>query len=139
MHYIIYLSTGIKWFSEAELAEILTASNKNNRRDNITGLLLYNDGNFIQLLEGDEADVQHTFQRISTDQRHKSITPIASGKLKKRNFPEWAMGFRSIYANDIQQLEGIYKPGGNTLTLSADSHLSVKMLNAFLRTARLDL
>lgn len=137
MYYIIYLSAGVKWFSETELKDILAISNINNRRNNITGLLLYSEGNFIQLLEGEENVVHQTFQKLSGDQRHKGIMHIASGLLAERNFPEWAMGFKSIDAASLATFEGYVNPANKNLTHNNGSHISTNLLKAFIRTARM--
>jgi len=136
MYYLIYLSAGVSWFSEQELKEILAISNINNSRDGITGLLLYSEGNFIQLLEGEENKVNETFIRISNDQRHKGITPIASGNIEQRNFPEWAMGYKSINANDLSGLEGFLDPNQKDFLADKDKHITTNLLKAFVRTAR---
>jgi len=137
MYYIIYLSASVKWFSETELKGILAVSNINNRRNNVTGLLLYSEGNFIQLLEGEENVVQQTFQQISGDQRHKGITHIGSGTLTERNFPEWAMGFKSIDAASLATFEGYVNPANKNLTGNESGHISTNLLKAFIRTARM--
>ena len=136
MYYLIYLSAGVNWFSEKELTDILAISNNNNSRDNITGLLLYSEGNFIQLLEGEEQGVKSTFERISKDQRHKGITPIASGSIEKRNFPEWAMGFKSINSSELGELDAYNNPSDKDFLIDKDKHLSINLLKAFIKTAR---
>lgn len=136
MYYIIYLSAGINWFNETELKEILEISNINNSRNNVTGLLLYNQGNFIQLLEGEEDDVQKTFKRISADQRHKGITPIISGNIEQRSFPEWAMGFKSTNSSDLNELNGYLNPANNDFLLNKDKNLATNLLKAFVKTAK---
>lgn len=137
MHYIIYLSAGVNWFNESELKDILTVSNVNNIRDNITGLLLYGEGNFIQLLEGEENDIQKTFNKINEDQRHKGITHIASGELKERNFPDWAMGFRSIDSVSLNQFNGYYNPSKKAPLLNKNNHIAINLLKTFVRTERM--
>jgi hypothetical protein len=136
MYYIIYLSAGVNWFSEKELTDLLEISNINNSRNNITGLLLYSEGNFIQLLEGEEQDVKHAFERISKDQRHKGITIIASGTIEHRNFPEWAMGFKSIHANDLTELNGYLDPSNKDFLKNKERHITINLLKTFVKTAR---
>ena len=136
MYYIIYLSAGVNWFSEKELTDILAISNINNSRDNITGLLLYSEGNFIQLLEGEEQGVKSTYERISKDQRHKGITPIASGFIDKRNFPKWAMGFKSINSGELGELDAYNNPSDKDFLGDKDKHVSINLLKAFIKTAR---
>jgi hypothetical protein len=131
MYYLIYMSAGTKWFNEAELKDILAVSQVNNARDGITGLLLYHAGNFIQLLEGEKATVNQTFARISADERHKGITHIAGGELARRNFAQWAMGFKTIDAASLST----FKPAVNTE--GVQSHIAVNLLNAFIKVAKL--
>lgn len=135
MYYIIYLSAGTSWFDENELKNILTVSNINNSRNNITGLLLYGEGNFIQLLEGEESNVQATFQRISLDERHKGITHITSGQLTERNFPEWAMGYKSLTASSLAPFKGYLDPANKNFLANKERHISINLLKAFVRTA----
>src|ERR1700744_3505221 len=115
MYYIIYLSAGTTWFNEDQLKEILTVSNVNNTRDNITGLLLYGDGTFMQLLEGDENNVKAAFQKISLDKRHSGIATIASGPITERNFPQWAMGFKSVNSTMMEPYKGYFNPTNKSL------------------------
>ncbi|MGN6394758.1 MAG: BLUF domain-containing protein [Mucilaginibacter sp.] len=131
MYYIIYLSAGTDWFSQAELEELLQVSVKNNKRDNITGLLLYAEGNFIQLLEGEEAAVRQTYHKISQDPRHKGITKITDGQLETRTFPHWAMGFKTIGA-----IKGTpFKDFLNSGSAGETKKLPLTLLNAFIKTA----
>ncbi|MCR8560930.1 BLUF domain-containing protein [Mucilaginibacter sp. BJC16-A38] len=137
MYFILYLSAGVNWFTDSDLIELLAACSRNNNRNSITGLLLYADGNFIQLLEGEEAAVLETYKKISLDERHRGITEIASGPLANRNFPEWAMGFKSIGAIGNTPFKKYLDPATSPANDIQDKHLAVKMLNAFIKTARM--
>ena len=137
MHYIIYLSTGTRWFTETELGDILKISQVNNRRDKITGMLLYGNGNFLQLLEGEEDMVQQTYDRISTDERHKSITHVAGGELAERNFPEWAMGYKAIDSLNLSTFKGTVNLDGGSAITNPNNHIAIKILNAFIKTAKM--
>jgi len=136
MYYIIYSSTGTRQFTENDLTDILSKSVNNNIRDNITGVLLYHDDSFIQLLEGEEETVRETYKRITGDERHKDVKTIASGQLDERNFPDWAMGFKSINAEALKELKGYFEPALQTPATS-DNNFSVSLLNAFLRAAKM--
>lgn len=131
MYYIIYLSAGTSWFSQPELEDILRVSIENNRLNNITGLLLYAEGNFIQLLEGEEGVVKKTYQKISQDQRHKGVTPIADGQAETRFFPDWAMGFKTIGSIKNTPFKD-YLNSGSAEKMKA---LPLTLLNAFIKTA----
>jgi len=137
MYFILYLSAGANWFTESELNDLLATCNKNNSRNDITGMLLYADGNFVQLLEGEESAVLETYKKISMDQTHKGVTEIASGPLEKRNFPQWAMGFKSIGPVSNTLFKEYLDPLNSPADDIQDKHLAVKMLNAFIKTARM--
>ena len=77
----------------AELQGILASSRKNNPRLNVTGALLYNAGNFAQVLEGSLDAIQRIFEIIQRDPRHSEVTVVESGPAAERDFPEWAMAF----------------------------------------------
>ncbi len=62
-------------------------------RDGITGLLLYHDGNFLQILEGEAEKVQATFARIAANPRHRNLQRLPPVSVHTRLFPDWSMGF----------------------------------------------
>jgi len=94
MRRIVYLSTATRLMSDADLMEVLRVSRVNNARDNVTGLLLYQGGNFIQLLEGESAAIDMVYERIEKDPRHHSCLRMLDGESEERLFPDWSMGFR---------------------------------------------
>ena len=51
MNYLIYISTATHSLNDDELKEILVKSQENNLRDGLTGMLLYGEETFVQLLE----------------------------------------------------------------------------------------
>ena len=76
-----------------ELQGILTAARRHNARLEITGSLLYNAGNFAQILEGPLANIQRLFEKIQHDPRHGEVTVIRSEFAAERQFPNWSMAF----------------------------------------------
>ena len=73
------------------IAHILTASRTNNARDGVTGALLYSDGCFAQVLEGDLGAVQRTFERIQRDPRHGHVIVLEARRAEARIFGLWDM------------------------------------------------
>jgi len=110
MYYLIYISTAVKLMNPEELTEILTSSRKKNLENNITGMLLYAEGTFIQVLEGSEDDVLSTYRTITMDLRHKNLIKLVSAPLAKRAFPEWSMGFAVIAPLKMAELQGYINP-----------------------------
>ena len=64
MHQVIYVSAATQLFSKAELLQLLTLVREKNQRLAVTGMLLYKDGDFIQLLEGEESVVKQVLDKI---------------------------------------------------------------------------
>lgn len=95
---IVYVSSAVRLLDDAELLEILRTSRRNNERDGITGLLLYENGNFMQVLEGERAAVEQTWNRIVADPRHRNVTRLMRSEIEHRLFGEWSMAFRDMRA-----------------------------------------
>jgi hypothetical protein len=100
---LIYVSTAVRLLSKDELLEILRVSRRNNEVGPVTGLLLYKDGNFIQVLEGPEVEVMNIFGKIEKDPRHKDITVICTDLIEERQFADWKMAFVNLDDETIQQ------------------------------------
>ncbi|HQU70674.1 MAG TPA: BLUF domain-containing protein [Calditrichia bacterium] len=93
---LVYVSSAKKLLSEEELLTLLEQSRANNEKSGVTGMLLYQDGNFMQVLEGEEAVVKEINAKISADPRHYQVITLLQRNIKKREFPEWSMGFRNL-------------------------------------------
>jgi uncharacterized membrane protein (DUF373 family) len=102
-----YASTTNHDWTPEELLALLTECQTNNAANNITGILLYANETFFQVLEGDEAVVCKVYDIIEKDKRHKDCTIIESIKIKERAFPYWSMGFEKIDANDLHNVKGL--------------------------------
>jgi hypothetical protein len=103
---IVYTSTAADSFSRASLMELLKSSVQRNTRAGITGLLLYQDGTFMQVLEGEESAVIALFARISRDPRHHHVIPLIHEPIEQRNFSDSAMAFRDLDAPELRNLPG---------------------------------
>jgi Sensors of blue-light using FAD len=98
LYSMTYVSSACTPFSKLQLHDLLAVSNRNNKRDAITGMLLYKDGNFMQVLEGDRTSVEQTSERIERDSRHRGVITLLRGELQARQFAGWAMGFQDLTA-----------------------------------------
>ncbi len=104
--HLVYVSSATRPFDQAELLKLLEESRRNNQRTNITGLLLYREGNFMQALEGEELAVVSTHERISKDCRHGGLITLLKGPIAQRDFGDWSMGFRNLDSAEIRTLPG---------------------------------
>jgi len=60
---LVYVSSSVRELDDSEILNILRTSQRNNERRNITGMLLYKDGNFLQVLEGTDRSVTELMER----------------------------------------------------------------------------
>ncbi len=104
---LTYASTALKEWSPEDLLKLLKECRTNNGAKNITGILLYANGTFFQVLEGDEATVSSVFHMIEHDKRHKDVTLIQKEKITERAFPYWSMGFDKIDAKELSKMDGL--------------------------------
>lgn len=92
-HHIAYVSLSRTPLERALLSEILEVSVRNNRRDRITGVLMYHDDLFFQVLEGARPAVEQCYARICNDTRHSKISKCLEESVQVRSFAEWHMGY----------------------------------------------
>ena len=85
---IVYISSARQLFSDQALHELLDLSRRNNATRDITGLLLYWDGNFLQYVEGPEAAVDALLDRIRIDPSHDGVIVLDRATIAKRAFPD---------------------------------------------------
>lgn len=102
MIHLIYASSATQLMSQDELTELLKKAREKNASRDITGMLLYRNGNFVQVLEGPEAAVSDTFEVIKKDPRHHDVTLILKRPIQKRDFAEWEMGFTGLKDKDLE-------------------------------------
>ena len=78
-------------FDMSVLDDILTISRRRNSQVDITGTLICRSDMYLQLIEGPEAAVQITYERIKRDDRHVELNLLLSRTVTERLFPKWAM------------------------------------------------
>lgn len=100
------MSFSSKALSEAELNGFLSSIRRKNQTQGITGLLLYNDEAFIQVIEGRKGIIDHVFKLISQDARHSNIVKLLEEPIEKRAFPDWSMGFRKLDRTNNTKIVG---------------------------------
>jgi len=103
---IVYVSYTSYPMLDDDLKEILLQSRENNNKIEVTGMLLYRDGFFIQALEGEETVVLPLFDKISQDSRHSSVRLVSKENIVTRSFQDWSMGFNHISDQALEELEG---------------------------------
>src|SRR5579871_6416968 len=95
---LVYLSAAALQFSEQDLLTLLAKSRACNSKLDVSGMLLFKDQNFLQVLEGEEKTVLRLYQKIAQDPRHTGFTILYRGRSTRRDFPDWSMGFHDLRA-----------------------------------------
>ncbi len=137
MFFLVYISSATQPFSVDDLSTLLAVSRKNNAELGITGMLLYKDGNFMQVLEGDERTVRALYEKIGVDPRHSGEITLLQGFVDERQFPDWSMGFRDLNSPEIRATQSYSEFLNTPLTgqeFSGDPSRSQKLLLTFKRT-----
>ncbi len=135
MYRIIYLSSAIDSVDETELENLLVKSRENNKLNEISGILLHIDGDFIQVLEGYKEIVTNLYNKIATDKRHKGIITVAKGEVEKRQFSDWSMGYKSTNYYEINKIEGL-KEFDRVALFSNNEKIALTFLSVFLQSHR---
>ncbi|MEA3278147.1 MAG: BLUF domain-containing protein [Pseudomonadota bacterium] len=86
---LIYASDSEPSLEAEDLYELVRQATENNRDNEITGMLLYGQGEFLQVLEGERDVVNRLFQKISVDVRHHDVHIIEAKQVANREFGQW--------------------------------------------------
>ena len=95
LHALLFLSTATHLLSQAEIDDLLNRAQTRNAEEKITGVLLYNDGSFLQYLEGPVVGLSKIYEIIKSDHLHSGIIELIYEPISMREFPEWPMAFCS--------------------------------------------
>lgn len=90
MHMIVYTSKAIEG-TEGCLDEIINVATKNNKLKDITGALFFDNDTFLQVLEGEKADLEELLDQIALDTRHKDINILIDEAVPQRTLKGWSM------------------------------------------------
>ena len=137
MFFLVYVSSATRPFSGEDLRVLLVTCRKDNTELGVKGMLLYKDGNFMQVLEGDEKAVRGLYERIAADPRHSGEITLQQGFAEGRQFPGWSMGFRDLDSPEAGSEPGYSEFLNVPLTgreFSADPSRAQELLLTFKRT-----
>lgn len=130
---LIYVSA-LRGDNEATLGAILESSVRHNQKNEITGMLLYYGGSFLQVLEGERHAVRETYARICLDLRHTTITLLSEEEVPSREFPQWSMGYKHLHNTDLDAFPhhaAHFNFGLLPQLIQATPGLALEMLNLF--------
>ena len=96
LHFLIYVSTSTAPMARPALDALLKQARSFNRPAGITGCLVYQDGYFMQMLEGKKEVVEALMEKVKMDPRHCDVRTVIEGPARRRIFVDWGMDFRDL-------------------------------------------
>ena len=90
-----------------DLEDILEQAQSRNAENQITGALVYVDGSFLQVLEGEQESVETLMQVISRDLRHETIAILQAGEIPSAAFADWKMAYVSATPEQVARWAGL--------------------------------
>jgi hypothetical protein len=105
---LVYISAAARLWTDEELAALLEQSRRRNEAEEVTGMLVYSDGSFMQVLEGTPESLSRVCDSVFDDQRHRGLITLIDQPIRERSFGGWSMGFARATRQDLLGL-----PGGN--------------------------
>ena len=88
-----YLSEAVSDMSFLGLMRLLESARVFNQKNGITGILLYDNQQFGQIIEGERASVMKAWKRIQEDKRHHRVELLEIREITERSFPDWLLRF----------------------------------------------
>lgn len=110
---LVYKSQAAENISYSDILEILKYARAANSLMEITGVLIFKEGSFLQILEGKESKVLNLMKRIYEDPRHTQCKILAQSKSAKRFFPEFSMAYfdGDLCGNGVLEVDSILDLG----------------------------
>jgi hypothetical protein len=107
LYRLIYSSEATGEMSPPDLEQMLQESRLRNARRYITGILVFVDGVFLQVLEGERDDVEDLMQSIRRDPRHRNLKVFNEEEIDRRAFPKWRMAYLSPRPDEVSAWAGL--------------------------------
>lgn len=96
LYEIVYHSQANSHLSLIDIQEILRRSRDSNAKKGITGCLLHHKRQFLQILEGEEKEINQLYEKIRKDPRHQNVITLHAEKITDRIFDKWNMAFQDF-------------------------------------------
>ncbi len=126
---VLYTSRETGHLSFNEIGDLLERSRRWNHEHEITGLLLHApNGNFVQMLEGEDKDIEAVLLRITADDRHEQVKILIDQTVDRRVFPDWEMGFANLLCADQSEVESYIRE----VLSSTSEELELQLIPVFL-------
>ena len=98
--HLVYASAAARGLSEQEILSLALEVREHNQGLGVTGMFLYAEPSFFQVLEGPRAVVEQLYAHIAEDPRHLNLTKVFEGPVGHHHFSDWSTGL--AFLNDAQ-------------------------------------
>ena len=107
LYRMIYSSEASEHMSPSDLVKILDDARVGNEARNVTGVLVYVDGLFCQVLEGERDVLEDLTENIRCDTRHKSMKLFHRSEIRQRTFDDWRMAYLDTSTAEMSRWAGL--------------------------------
>ncbi|HMU47509.1 MAG TPA: BLUF domain-containing protein [Chitinophagaceae bacterium] len=101
---LTYCSLAKPNITQDDIYGILEAAGRNNKKNSITGCLLFYNHEFLQILEGEEKMVKAVQKKIAKDSRHSNVRILSEGEKEERTFDHWTMAFKELSEQEAKDI-----------------------------------
>lgn len=106
---LVYISRETSLFHPSMIGDLLAKSRSNNQRLGVTGMLVYRQPFFMQVLEGDEERIAPLVERIAADPRHTDVTTVLMQSIRRPSFADWSMGYLEAKPGEVPEIVEQYE------------------------------
>lgn len=104
---LVYASASTSGFALSDLEDVLRVARDRNTRAGITGMLLFENSSFLQVLEGETDRLNVLFGKIQKDPRHTRAVLLLREPIDERSFVDWTMGYTHVSLGELQEATGL--------------------------------
>jgi hypothetical protein len=112
-----YVSRAAAPMTQEALLSLLQQCLTNNEASGVTGMLLYGNDTFLQVLEGEEAVLDGVVAKIQKDPRHAAIHFLYRKPVERRQYEGWSMDFQRVSAPGLPAGGGLSQFGATDFNL----------------------
>lgn len=88
---LIYTSYAVERMGDEALEAMVHSAAMANMQRDVSGMLVYDGTEFMQVLEGDPVEVAALYARIAQDPRHRAVEMLDTSTVAERRFAQWGM------------------------------------------------
>lgn len=101
---LMYISVADSGITQKDIDNILHKAVRKNRREDLTGALIFSGSIFIQILEGHPDSLDAIMDQLKKDKRHHAMTLLSREPITHRRFASWSMAYRSVTGLAAEEL-----------------------------------